>query len=336
MPAIARKLQKIFGSNSANSGQVGSARATTFVLSTDLDVLQQLAAWQDGLNAVTVSGDKLMPLEEQQAIEFVITSQLKYLFQRGIPEYLATETYFENSLVIEPGTVKLYVSLTDDNIGNALSDAGEWALCVDLAAIEILPLNNYSATVDPTVNDDSGDGYSAGSVWYNSTGTGEAFLCVNASVGAAVWIKTTLTVDELGSAAFTASTAYATAAQGAKADTALQPADFPTYKSTGQTVTAGGSLVLPHGLGATPNDFIAYIQCTTAEAGFSIGDRMRPDAFLYTQNSVANYNWQLSVDATNVTVQFGAGGLLGKNESTGAVVALTAANWQLYVIARDW
>ena len=59
------------------------------------------------------------------------------------------------------------------------------------------PLNNLTATVDPTVNDDSADGYSVGSYWYNQNDE-EAFKCLDATVGAAVWIKVSLTIDELG------------------------------------------------------------------------------------------------------------------------------------------
>ena len=46
--------------------------------------------------------------------------------------------------------------------------------------------NNFTATVDPTVNDDIGDGYAAGSIWINIT-TPEAFILMDSSVGAANW-----------------------------------------------------------------------------------------------------------------------------------------------------
>jgi len=61
--------------------------------------------------------------------------------------------------------------------------------------------NNFNSTVDPTSNDDSGDGYVEGSVWVNTT-TDESFRLVDATSGAAQWAKTTLTADELGSMAF--------------------------------------------------------------------------------------------------------------------------------------
>ncbi|MBF0415587.1 MAG: hypothetical protein HQL79_07445 [Magnetococcales bacterium] len=49
-------------------------------------------------------------------------------------------------------------------------------------------LHNTSATIDPDVTDDSGAGYSVGSVWVNGT-SGAVFLCVGAGSGAAVWRK---------------------------------------------------------------------------------------------------------------------------------------------------
>ena len=44
--------------------------------------------------------------------------------------------------------------------------------------------NNFEAIALPTADDDSGDGYSKGSIWlYNE----EAYICVDATEGAALW-----------------------------------------------------------------------------------------------------------------------------------------------------
>jgi len=61
-------------------------------------------------------------------------------------------------------------------------------------------LNNLTATGDPTVNNDSSEGYSVLSKWLNNSST-EVWLCLDATVGAAVWEIKTLTTDDLGSAA---------------------------------------------------------------------------------------------------------------------------------------
>ena len=50
--------------------------------------------------------------------------------------------------------------------------------------------NNLVATTDPTVNEDANDGYSPGSRWINTT-LDKEFVCLDATVGAAVWTETT-------------------------------------------------------------------------------------------------------------------------------------------------
>lgn len=48
-------------------------------------------------------------------------------------------------------------------------------------------LNKYDATVAPTANEDSGDGYSVGSVWIDVTAD-TPYILVDATVAAAVWV----------------------------------------------------------------------------------------------------------------------------------------------------
>lgn len=47
-------------------------------------------------------------------------------------------------------------------------------------------LCKFDATAAPTANDDSGDGYSVGSSWFDVTND-KAYLCLDATEGAAVW-----------------------------------------------------------------------------------------------------------------------------------------------------
>lgn len=103
------------------------------------------------------------------------------------------------------------VSLDPTSISDATADK-VWLVCtltkqlatvdetgeIRVMAIELL--NNYDATTDPTVNDDEDDGYSQGSKWYNLS-SDEVYVLVDATAGAAVWVQTTLTLDELGSMA---------------------------------------------------------------------------------------------------------------------------------------
>jgi len=181
MPKIARKTQKILGGNSSDNGQFGSAQAGTKILSNDPDVIQSLPAWGSGWNSATVSGLQLPTLEEMQGVQYVQTYQLAYLFQEGIPEYDAGTTYYHYSVVKKASSFQLYGSLVDNNVGHALTDPTKWVLLFDLGK-----LNNYTATTNPTINDDSADGYGIGSVWFNQT-LGGVYFCFDATVGAAVW-----------------------------------------------------------------------------------------------------------------------------------------------------
>lgn len=47
---------------------------------------------------------------------------------------------------------------------------------------------NYSALVDPTLNDDINDGYTIGSIWINQV-TEAVFICADNTAGAANWIE---------------------------------------------------------------------------------------------------------------------------------------------------
>jgi hypothetical protein len=51
-------------------------------------------------------------------------------------------------------------------------------------------LNKYDATAAPGVGDDTADGYSVGSNWFDVTAD-DAYVCLDATAGAAVWKKTT-------------------------------------------------------------------------------------------------------------------------------------------------
>lgn len=51
--------------------------------------------------------------------------------------------------------------------------------------------NNFAATTAPTTTDDSGDGYSLGSRWIDTTGD-ESYICVDSTLNNAVWSKTTV------------------------------------------------------------------------------------------------------------------------------------------------
>ena len=60
--------------------------------------------------------------------------------------------------------------------------------------------NNYAAAMPPSPTDDSSAGYQVGSIWIDTSATpNEAYRCTDNTVGAAVWLNTTLEIGDLGS-----------------------------------------------------------------------------------------------------------------------------------------
>lgn len=133
MAKLARKNQKIFAQNATNNGVFGSLQAGNPTLSNDIEQIQSLPAYLLGWNEATMTGELLPPLEEFQAIQYMITRQMAYFFQEGIPEWGADVTFYEGSLTKEniAGGMRLYSSKTNENKGHPLSDMTNWQKVFD-------------------------------------------------------------------------------------------------------------------------------------------------------------------------------------------------------------
>jgi len=142
MAIIPRKFQKIFAGSATNNGQFGSAQAGTKVTSSDLATLQSLTAFTNGWTSAVVGSRQLPPLEEFQALDYITTTQLAYIFQEGIPEYDASTEYRINSFVKKSGTSEVYVSQTNGNTGNALTNPTYWVLGIDFSGTGLLKAAN--------------------------------------------------------------------------------------------------------------------------------------------------------------------------------------------------
>lgn len=127
MAKITRKNHKIFGSSLAadkNISEFGSQAAGSPAYSLDPDDIQS-AEYSDGWAAAVVN-DSAPFIQDMNSLFFLMTRQIAYKLQAGIPEYSSGSTYYTGN-VVNDGTVGIYYSLTDNNTGNALTDATKWA-----------------------------------------------------------------------------------------------------------------------------------------------------------------------------------------------------------------
>lgn len=125
---LPRVLQNIFGANAtANTktiAQFGSVIAGNPLFTGDIEEIQALQYWRNGWVGATISDKRYPTSEETTGINKVVTQQLAYLFQKGMPEWLDNETYFNGSFCQVKGVI--YKSVKDKNINNnPVTDSGE-------------------------------------------------------------------------------------------------------------------------------------------------------------------------------------------------------------------
>lgn len=126
MAQFTRYVQKEFGDlvgAAGNFGIFGSLAAGTPQYSKDPKVLQSLDAWRLAWAAATV-GTKSPALEDMNSLFYLAFYQLGYLMQQGIPEWNADTTYYQNQICAVAGV--MYVSVTNDNTNNVVSNTNFW------------------------------------------------------------------------------------------------------------------------------------------------------------------------------------------------------------------
>jgi hypothetical protein len=118
MSQLARKLQKIFGGLLAANGNIaefGSLKAGVVGYSLDPDDIQT-AAYLNGWADAVINNDA-PPLEDMNALFYLLSYQLAYIFQAGIPEWDATTTYYPGSVVMDTSAgatgTQVYLAITN-------------------------------------------------------------------------------------------------------------------------------------------------------------------------------------------------------------------------------
>jgi len=129
MAKITRKTQKVFGSSAGTNeiAKFGSLAAGAPVRYTgaaaDPDLIQSLTEFLEGWHAAILAGDS-PALEDRNALDWLFARQLAYLYQQGIAEWDSATTYYIGSMVNSAGYI--YVSITNDNLNNAVTDTANW------------------------------------------------------------------------------------------------------------------------------------------------------------------------------------------------------------------
>lgn len=123
---LERKVMEIYGENAATRDIIayGSDIAGNIVETKDPDVIQT-EAYKTGVRSAVV-GNNSTTLQNRQALDFLFSRQLKYLYQHGIAEWGADETYYKSS-VVKGSDGNIYGSKIDDNVGhNPVGDIANW------------------------------------------------------------------------------------------------------------------------------------------------------------------------------------------------------------------
>ncbi len=129
MAKLLRYTQQVFGSTAgtaqiAEFGSLAANAPATYSGSTITPaIVQTLSAYLSGWFSAIV-GANSPAIEDMNSICYLFAYQIAYGMQAGIPEYDAGTTYYSGSLVNSAGTI--YASLTNGNIGNAVTSTSNW------------------------------------------------------------------------------------------------------------------------------------------------------------------------------------------------------------------
>ncbi len=135
MAKLTRITQTIFASLAGINqiGEFGSLAQGTPTTTTDPAAVQT-ATFAAGWFAA-VLGNNSPAMEDMNGVFFEITYQLAYLCQAGVQEWDNATAYYIGSIAND-GTGNLYVSITNNNVNNVLTDTGNWkSLTVSLSAL---------------------------------------------------------------------------------------------------------------------------------------------------------------------------------------------------------
>lgn len=141
MAKLTRVTGKVFANDAplAQIGQFGSALSGTPYNTQDVATIQNLQAYLNGWQSAVITSRNFPPIEEVNGVLKTISYQACYLLQEGIPEYDINTEYSNTSIVksISGNELSFYISLQNENIGNALTNTAYWTKAVFTGASPI-------------------------------------------------------------------------------------------------------------------------------------------------------------------------------------------------------
>lgn len=125
MARLSRVTGKIFASNSAPNeiAKFGSLAAGSPVFTTDPGLIQSLSQYLGGWFDAVI-GLNAPAIEDMNALFYLISYQLAYILQTGMPEWDAGTTYYIGQFASFDGDI--FVSISDNNLNNATTDLNNW------------------------------------------------------------------------------------------------------------------------------------------------------------------------------------------------------------------
>lgn len=135
MAKLTRITQPIFASTGGNDDtSVFGTMKTTPVYTTDVAQSIGSTAFTNGWKDAVDIGYAPF-LEDMNTVQKAVTYQIAYGQQEGIPEWASDTTYYKGSLakLNTANGSQIYVSLTDNNTGNLVSNNTYWKLMFDSA-----------------------------------------------------------------------------------------------------------------------------------------------------------------------------------------------------------
>ena len=144
MTNFTRKFLDEFAKDNKNTDLTvyGSTANGGSIVSSDPEILQSNPKFREGWKGATLenlTNNTRNPVRnEWSALDYIHNYHINSILQKGGQDYNVLTEYFIGDLVKDEGTAIFYKSITNNNIGNALTDIANWQLIGNLEDLQNL------------------------------------------------------------------------------------------------------------------------------------------------------------------------------------------------------